>query len=515
MNAVPAAGGILGVNPAEEGQGVPADGQPEMARRIDGFVASTRDVVFLREADRLLIIRPNKIQHLNPTAFEILWPLYHESLPAEELVERLAGRYGRSREELWGDVAGLVESVQAIMREEYGRARRLRPVPFAGGSLKFPVLSEIALTYRCQNRCRFCYASSPYTGHPAAEMSTAEVCRVIEKIRFQAQVPTLSFTGGEPTLRPDLPDLVHYAAQVGLRTNLITNGVRCADAGLVDRLAEAGLKSAQVSLEAPTAERHDLITGRPGSFAATVAGIDHLRRAGIHTHTNTTICLENRDSLKELIRFVQERFGFPYLSMNMVIKTGIALDNANQSLNYTGIGGIVKPLVDYSETRGIRFVWYSPTPFCLFNPVDHGLGSKSCACISGLLSVNPSGEVLPCSSYDRGVGNLLKRPFGEIWNSDAALYYRERRYVPPACRECRLVNLCGGGCPLYWEHAGSFAELEQAVGRKPVVCNLAWRLEKAVRIRSKGIPGLSALAATRQGRSRPEARAAEISTPES
>ena len=483
----------------------------DRARRITGFVRGTREVVYLREVDRLLIVRPNKVQHLNPTAFEILRSLYDDAMPPEALVERLAARYGHPREALWRDVAGLVESVEAIMREEYGRASHLRTVPFTGGGLKFPVLSEIALTYRCQNRCRFCYASSPFRGAPAAEMSTAEVKRVIEKIPAEAHVPTLSFTGGEPTLRPDLPELVRHADGIGLRTNLITNGVRCAEGELVDRLAAAGLKSAQVSLEAPTPERHDFITGRPGSFAATVAGIDNLRRAGIHTHTNTTICLENLDYLKALVRFVQERFEFPYLSMNMVIKTGIALDNANRSISYTGIGRIVKPLLDFCETRGIRFVWYSPTPFCLFNPVDHGLGSKSCACISGLLSVNPSGEILPCSSFDRGVGNLLRRPFAEIWNSDAALYYRERRYVPPACRECRFESLCGGGCPLYWEHAGSFAELETTVGRRPVTRNLAWRLEKAFRIRSRGIPGIS----TRRGKPRPDCRAAEISTSES
>ncbi len=458
---------------------------------ISSFIRSTREVVHIREADMILIIRPNKIQHLNRTAYDILEALYNRGEEPEAAVARIAGRYGIPGSDVRRDMARLLESISAIMDEEYARAPLISTIDFDPSSLAFPVLSEIAVTYRCQNRCDFCYASSPYRGSTMKEMTLDEVRTVIGKIWREAMVPTISFTGGEPTLRNDLPEMVRCASGMGMRVNLITNGIRCADSGFVQALADAGLKSAQVSLESHRADIHDDITGNPGSHAKTLRGIENLKAAGIYTHTNTTICVKNSGHLKGLVSFIKRRFNFPYLSMNMIIATGIARDNDNIRIGYSSIGEIIDPVIDYCEVLGIRFVWYSPTPYCIFNPVDRNLGSKSCACISGLVSVNPAGEVLPCSSYERGVGSLLKHSFGHIWNSDQALYWRERRYVPPVCAKCEYETMCGGACPLYWEHAGSFEEIEAVRNRKPAFRNLIWNIERRVRVSTKGVPGLT------------------------
>jgi radical SAM protein with 4Fe4S-binding SPASM domain len=112
-----------------------------------------------------------------------------------------------------------------------------------------------------------------------------------------------------------------------------------------------------------------------------------------------------------------------------------------------------------ARQEGVRLVWYSPIPYCIFNPVLHGLGAKSCACVSGILSVDPSGKVLPCSSFAGGIGSLLDEPFETIWRSASAMYWRNKEFLPPPCRGCREVDICGGACPLYWDAAGSFAEL--------------------------------------------------------
>ncbi len=462
----------------------------EILEELQRFIDTTRDVVYLRDVDRILIIRPNKIQHLNESAYEILSLLYREGRGVRDAVDHISSRYGLSRDKTAGDVRSLVQGIRAIMKEEYGSAPVLETIPFDPGSVKYPILSEIALTYRCQNRCDFCYASSPYRGDPTSEMSTGEVKTIISKIHGEAHVPTISFTGGEPTLREDLPELVAFARDTGMRTNLITNGIRCSDSSFVRELSAAGLNSAQVSLESHDEKTHNSITGNRNAYEHTIRGIENLKAAGIYTHTNTTICDKNRDRLIPLVDFIHRSFSFPYLSMNMIITTGIARDNDNIKIGYSVIGDILRPVLEHCETIGIKFVWYSPTPYCLFNPVDHNLGSKSCACISGLLSVNPSGDVLPCSSYDRGVGNLLKHSFDHIWNSDQALYYRERRYVPPVCKSCRYGLLCGGACPLYWENAGGFGEIEEVSGRRPMVRNMIWNLERGLRLKSRGISGL-------------------------
>ncbi len=440
------------------------------------FIASTRDYVFIRPEDRLLILRPNKIHHLNRTATEMLAALYAQETPdVAGVVAQAAARYGVPQAQVEADLERLLRSLALVLQDREGAAPAVRKTPFGSHVRALPVLSEIALTYRCQNRCTFCYASAPDRGPEVAEMTGDEVRRILDVIVDDARVPTVSFTGGEPTLRPDLPALVAYARSRRLRTNLITNGLRCGANGYVEKLAAAGLDSAQVSLEAADPAVHDAVVGRPGAWQRTVQGIRNLKAAGIHVHTNTTINSLNRDHLAGLVDFLADTEQ-PYLSMNMVIRTGDAV--GSMEIGYEEIGELVLGLKERANERGMKFVWYSPVPLCLFNPVAHGLGSQSCSAADGLLSIAPDGSVLPCSSFEQGVGNLLREPFDAVWNRRAARYWRNKEFLPPGCRDCELAELCCGACPLYWDERGDFEEIAAHLAPTSALSKVAWRARR-------------------------------------
>jgi radical SAM protein with 4Fe4S-binding SPASM domain len=449
------------------------------------FVESTRDHVFVRPEDNLLILRPNRVQYLNKTGTEMLHALYsQETVDVMALVAQVAGKYGVPETQVEEDLDKLLRSLALLLKDKAGCAPAVKMTPFGSHERKLPVLSEIALTYRCQNRCFFCYASSPERGRSVPEMTTGEVKVVLDKIVDQARVPTVSFTGGEPTLRADLPELVAYARKRGLRTNLITNGIRCGDEAYVARLAEAGLNSAQVSVEAGDAVTHNAVVANPGAFERTIQGVRNLKAAGIHTHTNTTINNRNLDALPALIDLLGE-MGQEYLSMNMVIRTGGAVGLTDVS--YERIGEIVVGLQERAESCGMRFVWYSPVPHCLFNPIVHGLGSQSCSAADGLLSIAPDGQVLPCSSFEQGVGNLAEEDFQTIWNRRSARYWRDKEFVPPGCKDCEMVDICCGACPLYWDEQGGFDELVPYLEDTSAWERLAWRLKRRYVGQVKGV----------------------------
>ena len=440
------------------------------------FITSTRDYVFIRPEDNLLILRPNKIHHLNRTATEMLTALYAQETPdITAVVRETATRYGVPQTQVEADLERLLRSLSLVLQDREGAAPAVRKTPFGSHVRELPVLSEIALTYRCQNRCTFCYASAPDRGREVPEMTTAEVKRVLDAIVDDARVPTVSFTGGEPTLRSDLPELIAYAKSRRLRTNLITNGLRCGANGYVDKLAVAGLDSAQVSLEAADPGVHDAVVGHPGAWARAIQCIHNLKAAGIHVHTNTTINSLNRDRLLALVDFLAD-MEQPYLSMNMVIRTGDAV--GSMEVGYQEIGGLVLPLKERANEHGMKFVWYSPVPLCLFNPVAHGLGSQSCSAADGLLSVAPDGSVLPCSSFEQGVGNLLHEPFDVVWNRRAARYWRKKEFLPPGCRDCDLADLCCGACPLYWDERGDFTELTEHLTPASALSQMVWRAKR-------------------------------------
>ncbi|MBC8448589.1 MAG: PqqD family peptide modification chaperone, partial [Chloroflexi bacterium] len=181
------------------------------------FIESTRDYIFVRPEDNLLIMRPNRVHHLNVTGTVMLKALYdRQPLDVEAIVAELAMRYGVPEERIEEDMEKLLQSLSLLLQDKAGCAPAVKTTPFGSHERRYPVLSEIAVTYRCQNRCFFCYASSPDrgfvvsaqpNGRQVPEMTSDEVKLVLDKIVNQAKVPTVSFTGGEPTLRDDLPEL--------------------------------------------------------------------------------------------------------------------------------------------------------------------------------------------------------------------------------------------------------------------------------------------------------------------
>ena len=449
------------------------------------FVESTREYIFIRPEDNLLILRPNRVHHLNPTATAMLQVLYNqEMVDTATLVRDMAKRFGVAEKQIEADLDRLLQSLSLLLQGKVACAPSIKNTPFGSHELKYPVLSEIALTYNCQNRCFFCYASSPDRGREVHEMSKDEVKVVIDKIVDQARVPTVSFTGGEPTLRRDLPELISFAKSKKMRTNLITNGIRCGREDFVSQLAEAGLDSAQVSLEAGDDETHDMVVDHTGAFRQTLQGVLNLKQAGIHTHTNTTINSRNLHALPALIDFLADLCQ-EYLSMNMVIRTGEAVGVSD--IRYEEIGDVVLPLKQRAEAHGMRFVWYSPIPYCLFNTAAHGLGSQGCAAADGLLSIAPDGQVLPCSSFERGIGNLLEEDFQKLWNRRQARYWRNKEFLPPGCGACDLAQLCCGACPLYWDEQGSFAELAPHLSQTMPWERLAWHAKRRFWGKVKGV----------------------------
>ncbi|MFX1483800.1 MAG: radical SAM protein [Promethearchaeota archaeon] len=426
---------------------------------IPAFIEEVKDFFFVRAQDNLLILRPNKTMSLNETARRMLSMLL-EKASLEDLVDYFV-KAGGERQAVINDLAAFVDDLRnmTIGNQNIYSYKTARIVPFGEGEIKFPVLSEIAITYRCNNKCRFCYAFSPY--RESGEMTTEEIKRVIDIIVDDAHVPSLSFTGGEPTLREDLFELISYARQRGLRVNLITNGIRCHDKEFVQKLVNAGLNSAQVSIEGPDAETHDYIVGIPGAFEKTVQGIKNLRATEIYTHCNTTICRPNLDKLEELVDFHADELGLTYFSMNMVIYTGTAAKLRDElQITYSEIKDIVKMVKKRANKRGIQFVWYAPTPVCLFNPIAHGLGAKSCACCDGLLSVDAEGGLLPCSSFSEPVGNLLEEGFEKVWYNRASRFWRAKDFAPEGCKSCEFFDYCFGACPLYWDVQG-FDEIKE------------------------------------------------------
>jgi radical SAM protein with 4Fe4S-binding SPASM domain len=455
---------------------------------IEDVVKSTRDYIFVRTDDNLLIIKPNRIMNLNDTATGLLSLLYGAGeSEVYESVSKVSAQYNVPFERVEEDACNLLKTIVELLKSPYMVVPTVKQTGFGTHKRDLPVLSEIALTYGCNNNCVFCYASSPERVDEKPQMTTSQVKKVLEVIWNKAKVPTVSFTGGEPTMRKDLVELVNYAVMIGLRVNLITNGIICGTTDLAQRLKDAGLSSAQVSLESATPEIHDRIVGHKGAFAKTVEGFRRLKALGIHTHTNTTICRDNIDTVHTLPKFAKEELGLEYQSMNMVIRTGHACDHPDE-IGYTEVSKVLPKIHGEAKRHGIRLVWYSPMPYCIINTVAEGIGSTTCAAADGLLSVAPDGSVLPCSSFSNGFGNLLTQEFEDVWFSRPALYFRRKEFLPPKCKSCEHSRICLGACPLYWDNMGDFTEIP---GSDTKLGDFIWKAKRNLVGKCKPVSGVA------------------------
>jgi MoaA/NifB/PqqE/SkfB family radical SAM enzyme len=160
----------------------------------------------------------------------------------------------------------------------------------------------VRVNFQCNQACDFCFVSTHLP--PARE---AEVRAAIDAAAREHAVVVLS--GGEPTLNPRLLEYVRLASRLGASSvELQTNATRLAHAGLAAALAEAGLDGAMVSLHGSTAAISDTVTGAPGTFVATLSGIDALVRTPVRVRLNFVFCQANREDFPRVVDLVAERW---------------------------------------------------------------------------------------------------------------------------------------------------------------------------------------------------------------
>ncbi len=165
-----------------------------------------------------------------------------------------------------------------------------------------PLDVKIKLVWTCNLRCGMC----PHWREPGEKPLAIDAFMALVDDLAELGCRRIHLSGGEPTLRPDLEALVAHAAGRGLRVAMTTNATRL-DAARAQALVAAGLRQANVSIDAPDAAVHDLIRGVPGAFDRAVAGFGHLRDvlpAG-RLRVNTVVSAANWEAMPAMARYVR------------------------------------------------------------------------------------------------------------------------------------------------------------------------------------------------------------------
>ena len=394
--------------------------------------------------DGTLIVNANNVMHLNPTAAFMAW-LILEGKTEGEKVSALRSKYSVSKAQAQADLSDFNFQLDELIRPDGAcpihELELDMNMPFSARP-SAPYRMDLAVTYRCNNDCAHCY-NARERNFP--ELSTEQWFAVLDQL-WALGVPHIVFTGGEATLRNDLPELIRHAESNGQITGLNTNARRLSDEKYLQSLVDAGLDHVQVTVESCDEQIHDEMMRAKGAFKQTIRGLKNALASKLYVMTNTTMLNTNVHTLPDTLDFLAD-IGVPTIGLNALIYSGNGL-TVGTGLKESELQPILDIATQKTNERGQRLIWYTPTQYCEFDPTANNLGVKGCTAALYSMCIESNGNVLPCQSYYHPLGNMLTDSWDSIWNHDLSVQLRERHNLPAKCDGCPVVAECGGGCPL-------------------------------------------------------------------
>ncbi len=342
-----------------------------------------------KDGTGLLVINASTVLHLNRTAAEFAYHIIKET-DTDTVVEQVSHRYKVGKDQVRQDFENFIDKVQTMIETP-----DLDPVTYLDIERQKPYSGEIAAPYRLDCALTYQVSEDSHREHAPLdrvdrELNTEEWVAIFHKA-FNNGIPHLLFTGGEPTLREDLPDLILKAEDLGLVTGLLTDGLKLDDDAYRETLLVNGLD-------------HLMIVFDPDNPQAW-----HVLQKVLAEDIFTTVHLTLREG--QDLR--------PHIKMLARMGTNaLSLSESDPKLT-----GELQDLRDFTAAQQLELIWDMPVPYSKYNPVTLELEADELreapeGAGKAWLYVEPDGDVLPTQGmYDQILGNMLTDPWEKIWEN--------------------------------------------------------------------------------------------------
>lgn len=332
------------------------------------------------------------------------------------------------------------------------------------------------LTYRCNLQC-------PYCSNPIAlreygdELTTSQWEAVLASAAAMGALQA-HFSGGEPTLRRDLVELIGIAHRTGLYSNLITQGTFLSDR-LLDALCAAGLDHVQISIQSPNESAADEIAGT-AVHARKLEALARVQARNLALTLNYVLHRRNHDAIDDVIALAEslgvrrlelanvQFYGWAYRNRTALMPTAAQVERAEAI-----VAAAQARLLGTMEIVYVRSDYFGDYPKACMN----GWGST-------FATVTPNGFVLPCPAAAAiatlRFDNVRNRTLEDIWHGSEALdRYRGTHWMPEPCRSCARREVDWGGC-----RCQAFLLTGDAGATDPA-CSLSPHHERVVTLRDR------------------------------
>lgn len=303
---------------------------------------------------------------------------------------------------------------------------------------RIPFWTHLDLTYKCNTDCIHCYCQhlDPAFGgkYDRKDLTTAELIALLDQLADYGAL-NLTLSGGELFVRKDFFDIAFYASrEKHFALSLYSNGTLINER-IAERIAQLAPVVVEISLQGATAEVHDAIVQRPGSFGRVVVAVKSLRSRGVNVVLKTTLMQQNIHQADDIVRLSSKLGATSY-------RNSFEVTPKND-----GDTGVMQHQL--SDAQLASYLSHDfPFPWQYEKPVPVEQARQRVTCGTGVVAcyISPYGDVYPCIQLLIPMGNIRERSFKDIWEEKSEL----RRKLDsiqmygdlPDCKECEYVQLC-------------------------------------------------------------------------
>lgn len=319
-------------------------------------------------------------------------------------------------------------------------------------SLSAPLAIQLELTEDCTHRCLHCYNYwRTEEKYRARDLSWDDAQTITDQI-IEEKVFRVVITGGEPLINKR----VLFKVAEKLRKADITTAINSNLILLVEddahRIKDLGIVSVLTSILGPTREIHDEITQLSGSFDRTIEGVRLLQKIGVRVSVNMVVTKKNNHLVKDTALFVKS-IGFKNFFATKAGCPGNCSDFSDLRISIPEFRQYLEDLYFIKEA-GLSVDVLEAYPLCGIKEINRYKFATNHRCLAGVttMTIGVDGFARPCSHLDILCGNVIRQGIFSAWKDMIA--WRGKEFLSNGCKECELLEKCGGGCKMETKTAG-------------------------------------------------------------
>lgn len=317
----------------------------------------------------------------------------------------------------------------------------------------------LTTNYTCNCKCDWCYAQKMLAKHRNMDLQYAK--QIVKYLQVRG-IRTITLIGGEPTIYPNLIELICYIKSLGIKVRLATNGKRFKDKDFAQRIVASKIDGINISIKGTTEEEYLYNTHQTG-LRDMIEGYNNLSQLGFEPSISYVITTNDTKKFDEFVDMLsKEKLD------NLVIqfeKPSLNTDGSSKTMDIRDMGDFTSYIFSSLEKNDFNYTIETSFPLCLIKKeilqelINKERISTCCHVQKGSgIVFDVTGEVIPCNHFlgypfeNKPLNLNEETAIEELLNTEIVKQFRDtvNRYPSNKCITCNLWHICGGGCFTRW-----------------------------------------------------------------